>query len=229
MRFREEIVWVKVDESGRPVVDPEGRAEMKYRESDEKSYRPSARNLQPLTEAEASAPIAAPKPRATARSRATTSSASAREGARVEAPVAPEDLVHVWTDGACSGNPGPMGIGVVVLAGGARQELGAYLGIGTNNIAELTAIERGLALAVSWLGEETAEKKAVRVYSDSNYAIGLLSKGWKAKANQELVARIRTALKPFRRLSFVKVEGHAGIAENERCDELARQAVARRR
>jgi len=240
MRFRDQIVWVNVDESGRPLTDGEGRAEMKYREQDEKSYRPSARNLISLTAAEATAPAPVQRPKPTARASRSPikDGAGAPKGGagaagtvlgRVDmAGVAATDVVHVWTDGACSGNPGPMGIGAVVLYGPERRELGEYLGTGTNNIAELTAIERGLELAASWLGEAVRAEKIVKVYSDSNYAIGLLSKGWKAKANQELVARIREGLKPFRRLVFVKVEGHAGVAENERCDELAREAVVRR-
>ncbi len=130
--------------------------------------------------------------------------------------------VHVWTDGACSGNPGPMGIGVVLISGELRKEISEYLGTGTNNVAELTAIQRGLeALKV--------RDRPIVVYSDSAYAIGLLSKGWKAKANTELVARIRALCANFPRLSFQKVSGHAGVPENERCDELARQAVERGR
>jgi ribonuclease HI len=118
-----------------------------------------------------------------------------------------------------------MGIGVVVIDGGKRKELGEYLGIGTNNIAELVAIERGLALAVELAAG--ARDRTMRVYSDSSYAIGLLDKGWKAKANQELVARIRKAVAASPHLAFVKVSGHAGVPENERCDELARQAISR--
>jgi ribonuclease HI len=68
----------------------------------------------------------------------------------------------------------------------------------------------------------------VLVHSDSSYAIGVVARGWKAKANQDLVARIRALGATFRALRFVKVEGHAGVPENERCDELARAAVARR-
>ena len=133
----------------------------------------------------------------------------------------------VWTDGACSGNPGPMGIGIVITEGTWRQEAGEYLGIGTNNIAELVAIERGLQLAAPRIESVT---RRVRVHSDSSYAIGLLDKGWKAKANQEVVARIRKVLAAFpAAVTFVKVAGHAGVAENERCDELARRAVELRR
>jgi ribonuclease HI len=219
MRFKDQQVWVRADEHGRPVRDADGRAEMKYRESDAKSYRPALSNLQP-DDGAGGAAVDAPAPRR----------AHARPAAAATHRVPVHDAsgggaVEVWTDGACSGNPGPMGIGVVVLDGGTRRELGEYLGTGTNNIAELVAIERGLALA----GELTAgdRERAVRVYSDSSYAIGLLDKGWKAKANQDLVARIRKLVATHRRLAFVKVSGHAGVPENERCDELARRAISR--
>jgi ribonuclease HI len=214
MSFKGQTVWVCVDDGGRPVLDSEGRAEMKYRESDTRTYRPSPQNLGPA-------------------------SANAAEGAKSSARPGPEkprkeksahressETVHVWTDGACSGNPGPMGIGIVVVAGGRRKEHGEYLGKGTNNIAELTAIGRGLEIA-----EELApgQDHPIRVYTDSSYAIGLLSLGWKAKANQSLVAELRDLVRGYRNLRMVKVEGHAGVPENERCDLLARQAVAQNR
>ena len=136
------------------------------------------------------------------------------------------DALELWTDGACSGNPGPMGIGVVAIDGAKRRELSEYLGVGTNNIAELTAIERALDAADDATGNDRARR--MRVYTDSAYSIGVLSKGWKAKANQELVARIRRRLAEYPNVEFVKVSGHAGVPENERCDELARAAVDRR-
>ena len=112
---------------------------------------------------------------------------------------------------------------VVAIDGGKRRELGEYLGVGTNNIAELTAIDRALDLAGADLG-----KRPVRIYTDSAYSIGVLSKNWKAKANQELIARMRRRLAGLHNIEFVKVSGHAGVPENERCDELARDAIARR-
>jgi ribonuclease HI len=130
--------------------------------------------------------------------------------------------IHVWTDGACTGNPGPMGIGVVLLADDKRKEISEFLGVGTNNIAELTAIHRGLEAI-------RAPARPVRVYTDSSYSIGVLSKGWKAKANQALIATIKQAMLRFPNLTFVKVSGHAGVVENERCDELARNAITDRR
>ena len=118
-----------------------------------------------------------------------------------------------------------MGIGVLVLWDDKREELSEYLGHGTNNVAELTAIERGLDLAEA---AAPARDRPIRVYTDSAYSIGVLSMGWKAKANQELVARIRSRLSQFIDVTFIKVAGHAGIPENERCDELARDAITNR-
>jgi ribonuclease HI len=207
MRFKGEQVWVRADESGHLVLDPQGRAEMKYRETDAKSYRPSAGNLSPVEEG-----AAAPPPPERKRPRV--------EASKKKAPALGGGAVEIWTDGACSGNPGPMGIGVVVIDGSARREKGEYLGVGTNNIAELTAIGRGIDLA-------GGGGRRMRVYTDSSYAIGVLSKGWKAKANQELIARLKRQLAPLD-VEFVKVAGHAGVPENERCDELARDAVAGR-
>lgn len=233
MQFKGQPVWVRVDARGRPVLGTDGRAEMKYRQQDEKVYNPAPGNLIPLPDGAddgepaprgpRSGPAAPPAaPAARKRPRAPAASAAA-DG---EPEVAPTGaVVDVWTDGACSGNPGPMGIGVVVIADGRRREHGEYLGFGTNNIAELVAIERGLDLAVGAGGDRT---RPIRVHSDSGYAIGVLSKGWKAKANQELIARLRDKVATLPRLRLVKVAGHAGVPENERCDALARQAIVKR-
>jgi ribonuclease HI len=221
MSFKGQVVWVRADDGGRPVLDADGRAEMKYRESDTRSYRPLPQNLG------AAAGHAAESAKPAAR--------AALRKPRGEKPTSPtlspslspsSETVHVWTDGACSGNPGPMGIGVVVVAGDRRKEHGEYLGRGTNNIAELTAIRRGLEIAAKLV---SGQERPIRVYTDSSYSIGLLSQGWKAKANQELVAELREFLRGFRNLRMIKVEGHAGVPENERCDLLARQAVAQNR
>jgi ribonuclease HI len=111
---------------------------------------------------------------------------------------------------------------VVILGDGPGQrEISEYLGEATNNIAELTAILRGLQ-AVS------DRTRPVIVYSDSAYSIGLLTQSWKAKKNVELVDELRALARTFRDLRFVKVAGHAGIALNERVDQLATGAVSRR-
>lgn len=214
MSFKGQTVWVKVGDDGRPALDSDGRAEMKYRQEDRKSYRPAPSNLAPAAEGSVEA---TPAPRAPSAPRPAT---------RLASSSSDPNAIQVWTDGACSGNPGPMGIGVVVVADGKRVERGEYLGVGTNNIAELTAIARGLQVASEMMADRN---RAVNVYSDSSYALGLLGKGWKAKANQELVASLRRQVADFPKLHLVKVEGHAGVSNNERCDELAREAVARRR
>jgi ribonuclease HI len=216
MKFKDQRVWVRADDGGRPILDGDGRAEMKYRETDAKSYRPALGNLLPDDGAGET-----PRPRA---ARPAASQGHGPAHGR-KAAVETAGAVEIWTDGACSGNPGPMGIGVVVIDGTKRKEHGEYLGTGTNNIAELVAIERGLTLAAEVIAGD--RDRPLRVYSDSSYAIGLLDKGWKAKANQELVARIRKVVAQTSHLAFVKVSGHAGVPENERCDELARQAISR--
>jgi ribonuclease HI len=132
------------------------------------------------------------------------------------------DAIQVWTDGACTGNPGPAGLGVVIIDGSHRVELSEYLGEGTNNIAELMAILRGL--------ESVKDKqRPVVVYTDSAYSIGCITKPWKPKKNVELIDELRQIARGFSDLRFVKVAGHAGIPLNERVDQLARDAITRRR
>ncbi len=216
-RLRDSDVWAKIDAAGALVKDAGGRVEIVYKpEAGAKIYRAGAANL---AAAPGSEPVqfdageaAAPRPSAPA--------ASAKAGAAPGA--APANAIHVWTDGACSGNPGPAGLGVVIVGDGAGQrELSEYLGEATNNIAELTAILRGLQ-AVS------DPARPVIIYSDSAYSIGLLSQAWKAKKNVELVKELREQCKRFGDLRFVKVLAHSGIALNERVDQLAVSAISRR-
>jgi ribonuclease HI len=227
MIFRGQKVWAEVGADGQLAADGEGRVEIRYKLEDARAYRANGRNLEVIAGAEpveAAPPPpadghAAAKPRTRSpRKKPAPAAAPAGAAAEPESDVPP---IIAYTDGACSGNPGPMGIGVVLVAGGHRKEISEYLGVGTNNVAELTAILRALEAVKD-------RDRPVLIHADSNYAIGVVAKGWKAKANQELVARIRTVAATFRTLRFVKVEGHAGVPENERCDELAREAVLRR-
>ncbi len=125
-----------------------------------------------------------------------------------------------YTDGACSGNPGPAGLGVVLTVGGETHELSEFLGVATNNIAELTAIRRALEY-----GRQHGAH--LEIFTDSRYAIGVLTAGWKAKANRSLIADIKADLATFGAVRFHHVRGHVGIPANERADELARAAIAR--
>jgi ribonuclease HI len=223
-KLRDSEVWAKVRDDGALATDEAGRVEIVYKaQAGAKVYRASARNLaragEDAIEIEVGAPAERkPEPPPKAHSHAGKPKAHANNS---HAAPAHHDAIHVWTDGACTGNPGPAGVGVVIIDGDHRRELSEYLGDATNNIAELTAILRGLE-------EVRARDRTVIIYSDSAYSIGLLSKGWKAKANVDLVAQLRSLTAEFEDLRFVKVAGHSGIVENERTDELATSAVRHR-
>lgn len=228
-RLRDADVWAKVDDNAALIKDATGRVEIVYKPAAGASvYRASARNL---TSAPGSEPVefdaGAPAESRQDANRdnggtggARRSAAGARPGAA--AGAVPANAIHVWTDGACSGNPGASGLGVVIVGDGPGQrEISEYLGEGTNNIAELTAILRGLQSV-------SDRTRPVVVYSDSQYSIGLLTQNWKAKKNVELVAELRALTKTFSDLRFVKVAGHSGVALNERVDQLATGAISRR-
>lgn len=215
-KLRSQNVYARADAEGRLVVEG-GRVEVRYKPSDGRRYGARADNLvivdpTPLPDdtcAPADAVAAPAKDKATKKKAAASSIA----------PV-PEGAIVVYADGACSGNPGPAGLGVVIVDGKVRIELSEYLGVGTNNIGELTAILRAL--------EAVAPERPAVIHTDSQYSIGVLQKGWKAKANVELIAKIKQTLKGRKATSFVYVPGHAGVLLNERADALAREAVERR-
>ncbi len=130
--------------------------------------------------------------------------------------------IHAYTDGASSGNPGPSGAGVVLIFREKRKEVSLYLGDTTNNVAELTAVLEALRRI-------KRRELPVRVHSDSTYVIGVLDGSMRAKANADLVARIRAEMRGFSNLRFVKVPAHAGNEQNEVADALAREAAKRKR
>jgi ribonuclease HI len=133
--------------------------------------------------------------------------------------------LHLWADGACSGNPGPAGAGTVLVDGARRVEASTWLGTGTNNIAELAAIGAGLDL----LGEPPrSPARTVVIHTDSQYAIGVLGRGWKAKANAAQIAELKQRIERLPRVVWHWVRGHNGLALNERVDALARAAIAGR-
>jgi len=132
--------------------------------------------------------------------------------------ISESDVIHIFTDGACSGNPGPAAWGAVLIYNNHIKEFSEFIGDATNNIAELTAIKNAL----------TKVKKndiPIKVYVDSDYSIGVLTKDWKVKANRELVLEIKKLINSFDDISFYKVKGHAGIKFNERADQLACLAI----
>lgn len=139
--------------------------------------------------------------------------------------------VVIYTDGACKGNPGPGAYAAVLLHGSHRKEVAQGYRLTTNNRMELLAAITALELL--------QEGCAVTLHSDSKYLVqaitqkwidGWIRRGWKTAAkqavkNQDLWQRLLKAMKPHE-ITWKWVKGHAGNRENERCDQLANEAVA---
>jgi ribonuclease HI len=214
-KLRGQRVYVKTLPSGE-LESVSGRVEVRYKPNDGRSYRAGAANIDAieseLLPEETCGPAEAPAEKTDSEKKKPAKKAETES----RVPLATEGLIVAYTDGACSGNPGPAGSGILLQAGGVKVEGYTYLGTATNNVAELTAIQEAIRAVSS--------DKSLRVFTDSQYAIGVLQKGWKAKANQALIAEIKTLLKG-RSVELVYVRGHAGDPGNERADELARLAI----
>jgi len=139
--------------------------------------------------------------------------------------IMPPGEIVIYTDGAARGNPGPGGLGVVMMYGKHRKELSEGYRRTTNNRMELLAVIRGL---------ETLKRDdlKVKIYTDSRYVSDAVNNGWvfsweakrfKKKKNADLWQQFLLLYRKYK-VEFVWVKGHASITENERCDELAVQA-----
>lgn len=137
----------------------------------------------------------------------------------------------IYTDGACSGNPGPGGWGAVLLFKDKKKEIYGGAKHTTNQRMEMTAV-------IEALKSLTVSDWEVNVYSDSAYVVNAFKQdwisnwqrnGWKnskkeAVANQDLWKEL-ISLMQLNRVTINKVKGHAGDEWNERCDELARKGA----
>jgi ribonuclease HI len=137
-------------------------------------------------------------------------------------------VVEIYTDGACSGNPGPGGWGAILRYDGHEKELSGGEKDTTNNRMEMMAVIKGL--------EALKKESTVHIYTDSQYVqkgVSEWMKGWKAKGwpakikNQDLWQRIDTLIEGHK-VKFHWIRGHDGHPENERADELARAAIPKR-
>lgn len=138
--------------------------------------------------------------------------------------------IEIFTDGACSGNPGKGGYGVILKYNDTTKELSEGFKLTTNNRMEILAAIKGL--------ETLNQPCKVTLYSDSKYLVDSVNQGWiikwqknnwyrtkseKAK-NVDLFKRLLTQMNRHQ-VEFVWVKGHAGHEENERCDQLATGAI----
>lgn len=134
--------------------------------------------------------------------------------------------VTIYTDGACRGNPGPGGYGVILMYGEQKKELSGGAAQTTNNRMELTGVLEGL--------KALKRPCEVTLYSDSKYVVDMVEQGWldrwkqnnwmrnkkEPAKNVDLLEELCALLK-FHRVKFVWVKGHAQNPYNNRCDELA--------
>jgi len=137
--------------------------------------------------------------------------------------------IVMYTDGACSGNPGPGGYAAVLMYGEKMKEISGFENDTTNNKMELTAVIKGL--------ESIKEPCDVEIYSDSAYVVDSVEKGWlfgwvkknwiksdkKQVKNIELWNEMLKYLK-IHNIKFIKVKGHSDNEYNNRCDKLAVEA-----
>lgn len=220
MSLRGKRVLVRCDDAGQLRPGQDGRVEIRYKPQDGKAYFANVKNLKPTGDSKIYEDEYCGAAETARRSDSKKKKPAKKKTAKiVNVPSSPSgDEVLAFCDGACSGNPGPAGLGAVMLWDDQRREISEYLGEATNNIAELYAILR----VVEGVPDAT---RSLRIFTDSSYSIGVLTKGWKAKANVELIAKIKKALAKHSNVSLVHVKGHAGVELNEVADQLAVRAV----
>lgn len=219
--FKGQEIWGECTESG-ALLERDGRVRIAYKQGANKAYATFKDRLKDCASTE---PVEFTIPLSESgggTKGASKGKASSSLFGGVIADLENTDHIHLWSDGACSGNPGPAGAGTVLLRGESKTEWSTWLGEGTNNIAELVAVLQGVEEI------ERPIAKTLVVHTDSQYVIGVCAKNWKAKANKELIANLKATLSDCPRVVWHWVRGHEGVALNERCDQLARDAISRR-
>lgn len=142
------------------------------------------------------------------------------------------DKVTIYTDGACSGNPGPGGYGIILMYKDIKKEISGGAENTTNNIMEMTAVIEAL--------KQLKYNCEVEIYSDSAYVINAFNNGWiynwmkndwktankEPVKNKELWQELYNLTK-LHKVTFIKVKGHSDNEFNNRCDELARSQISK--
>ncbi|MGB2689870.1 MAG: ribonuclease H [Desulfobacterales bacterium] len=215
MVFKKNKVWLATDQDQKPVTK-NGKVLIRYQLDQDYEYWVLSKNINPIDSLQ--------RKEKTKKGEKSTQKSSKQKDTKTKSDTkflietSCDDAINIYTDGASSGNPGPSGIGVVMRFSNHEKEISRYIGITTNNMAELEAIRSGLMAVKN-------SNLPVRVFTDSRYAYGVLTQGWKAKKNQDIIESIKKILSKFNDLKFIKIKGHAGIEGNERADFLATSAI----
>lgn len=214
MRFKHNKVWLAINQDGKPVVK-NGKVLIKYQLDQDHEYWVNQKNVKTIE----STKIEGNSHQRKASRKSFSIKQETASGHKINhAEIDNSDTICIYTDGASAGNPGPSGIGIVLRFGKHEKEISKYIGIATNNIAELEAIRTGLLQLKN-------TELPVRIFTDSSYALGVLSLGWKARKNKDIVRSIKKAISNFKDIKLIKVKGHVGIEDNERADFLATSAI----
>ena len=127
--------------------------------------------------------------------------------------------LHIYTDGACTGNPGPAGSGVVFIQDSKIiHKISEPIGKHTNNYAELYAIYLALKYTIDY------PDLRIILTTDSKYCIGCVGLNWNAKKNISLILKIKRLKNKFTKLTLKHCRGHSGIFGNEQADICAVRA-----
>ena len=210
MWFKTNKVWMAADKHGKPIAK-DNKVLIKYQLKQDYEYWVNKKNVVPIDSPQAI-------------TKRTTKAKSSKKKLPKNKQITPwsensyEGKICVFTDGASAGNPGPSGIGVWLKFGEHEKEISKFIGNATNNIAELKAIQAGLAALKH-------KDIPVRLFTDSNYAYGLLVQQWKARKNQQIVETIKSMMSKFKDLKIIKIKGHSGNPGNEKADFLATSAI----
>ena len=215
MVFKKNKIWLAIDQNQNPITK-NGKVLIRYQLDQDYEYWVLSDNIKPIDSLQSKEE--AEKGEQLTKKSSKQKGTKTKSDTKLLVETSCDDAINIYTDGASSGNPGPSGIGVVLRFGKNEKEISRYIGITTNNMAELEAIRSGLMAVKN-------SNLPVRVFTDSRYAYGVLTQGWKAKKNQNIIESIKKMLSKFNDLKFIKVKGHVGIEGNERADFLATSAI----
>lgn len=236
--FKGKKVWAQVNEADELNL-ANGLVKIRYSTKEGATiYRASANNIQlssepskPLDKGANAPKLDGAKPQlrkkfGSSHTRTEEQKSAAQKDVRKFLENLSSETIRCFTDGSCVGNPGPCGTGVYIQLPNKEIKHHRYLGQGTNNKAELSAVLDAMKLLDA---EDVDKATPVVVCTDSQYVVGILTKNWKAKANKDIIFPLRAEVKKWTDITVRWVAGHADIPENDEADRLANLAISENR